>query len=167
MLTMLLLGVVYSSSRISGLGCYHSVATLVMSMLLRAGWLSRKNIWLRLSISAGRPYLGAAICSQDCIRDYTQDHVSLWAHGLSQLSLIAATQLLSLFQLFCTLLWYACYQGYLLKRKSDLANQVGYSLMGSVACKLYKAVNNCTRNEILCVSLSTVVLNSIIKYGST
>ena len=42
--------------------------------------------------SAGRPYLGAAIGSQDYIRDYTRDHVSQWAHGLSQLSLIAATQ---------------------------------------------------------------------------
>ena len=42
--------------------------------------------------SAGRPYLGAAIDSQDYIRDYTRDHVSQWAHGLSQLSLIAATQ---------------------------------------------------------------------------
>ena len=42
--------------------------------------------------SAGRPYLGAAIGSQDYIRNYTQDHVSQWAQGLSQLSLIAATQ---------------------------------------------------------------------------
>ena len=42
--------------------------------------------------SAGRPYLGAAIGSQNYIRDYTRDHVSQWAHGLSQLSLIAATQ---------------------------------------------------------------------------
>ena len=33
-----------------------------------------------------------AIGSQDYIRDYTRDHVSQWAHGLSQLSLIAATQ---------------------------------------------------------------------------
>ena len=36
-----------------------------------------------------------------------------------------------------------------LKRKSDLANQVGYGLMGGVACKPYKAVNNYTRNGIL------------------
>ena len=42
--------------------------------------------------SADQPYLGAAIGSQDYIRDYTQDHVSQWARGLSQLSLIAATQ---------------------------------------------------------------------------
>ena len=52
MLMMLLLGVVYSSSRIGGLGCFYSVATLViMSTLLRPGWLSRKNIWLQLSAS--------------------------------------------------------------------------------------------------------------------
>ena len=42
--------------------------------------------------SAGRPYLGAAIGSQDYIRDYTQDHLSQCAQGLSQLSSIAATQ---------------------------------------------------------------------------
>ena len=42
--------------------------------------------------SAGWPYLGAAISFQDYIRNYTQDHVSQWAQGLSQLSLIAATQ---------------------------------------------------------------------------
>ena len=46
----------------------------------------------RLATSAGRPYLGAAIDTQDYIRDYTQDHVSQWAQGLSQLSSIAATQ---------------------------------------------------------------------------
>ena len=40
--------------------------------------------------SAGRPYLGAAIGSQDYIRDYTQDHISQWAQGLSQLSSIVA-----------------------------------------------------------------------------
>ena len=42
--------------------------------------------------SAGQPYLGAAIGSQDYIRNYTQDHVSQWAQGLFQLFLIAATQ---------------------------------------------------------------------------
>ena len=52
-------------------------------------------------------------------------------------------------QLFCTLIRYARYQGYLFKRKLDLANQVGYSLMGGVAYKPYKAVNNYTRNGIL------------------
>ena len=45
--------------------------------------------------SAGWPYLGVAIGSQDYIRNYTQakDHIPQWAQGLSQLSLIAATQM--------------------------------------------------------------------------
>ena len=45
------------------------------------------------SMSAGQPYLGAAIGSPHYIRDYTQDRVSQWACKLSQLSLIAASQL--------------------------------------------------------------------------
>ena len=93
---MLLLGVLYSSSRIGGLGCFYSVATNAVKT-----WLVVKEEYLASAqrifdgsgiqiTSAGWPYLGAAI--QDYIRSYTQDHVSQWAQGLSQLSLIAATQ---------------------------------------------------------------------------
>ena len=42
--------------------------------------------------SAGQPYLGAPIGSQDFITDYTQNHISQWVQSLSQLSSIAATQ---------------------------------------------------------------------------
>ena len=42
--------------------------------------------------SAGRPYLGAPIDSQDFITDFTQNCVSQWVQGLSQLSSITVTQ---------------------------------------------------------------------------
>ena len=42
--------------------------------------------------SAGRPYLGAALGSSHYIRDYTQDRITNWTQGLSQLSSIAANQ---------------------------------------------------------------------------
>ena len=42
--------------------------------------------------SAGWPYLGAPIGSQDFVTDFTQNHVSQWVQGLSQLSSIAVTQ---------------------------------------------------------------------------
>ena len=41
--------------------------------------------------SAGQPYLGAALGSS-IFRDYTQDHITEWTQGLSQLSSIAASQ---------------------------------------------------------------------------
>ena len=40
--------------------------------------------------SAGQPYLGAALGSS-IFRDYTQDHITEWTQGLSQLSSIAAS----------------------------------------------------------------------------
>ena len=40
---------------------------------------------------AGWPYLAAAIGASHYIRNYTQDCISQWARGLSQLSLIAAS----------------------------------------------------------------------------
>ena len=42
--------------------------------------------------SAGRPYLGALLGSQDFIADYTQDRVSQWVQVLSYLSSFTATQ---------------------------------------------------------------------------
>ena len=42
--------------------------------------------------SAGRPYLGAPLGSEDFVMDYTQTQISQWIQGLSQLSLIAVTQ---------------------------------------------------------------------------
>jgi len=43
-------------------------------------------------MSAGRPYLGAPLGSHNFITDYTQDRISQWVQGLSQLSSITVTQ---------------------------------------------------------------------------
>jgi len=43
-------------------------------------------------MSASWPYLGVPLGSQDFITDYTQDHISQWFQGLSQLSSITVTQ---------------------------------------------------------------------------
>ena len=97
MLMMLLLGVVCFFLRTGGLGCCCLVVILVIMLtLLRLGWLLTKNIWLWLNtslmvtgihiMSAGWPYLGAPLGSQNFITDYTQDCVSQWVQDLSYLS---------------------------------------------------------------------------------